>query len=50
VIMLSSKDSLFDRARGRMVGSDEYLTKPFHQGKPAEGGRVCTSPSAARVT
>ena len=29
VIMLSSKDSLFDRARGRMVGSDEYLTKPF---------------------
>jgi twitching motility two-component system response regulator PilG len=27
--MLSSKDSLFDRARGRMVGSDEYLTKPF---------------------
>lgn len=29
VIMLSSKDSLFDRARGRLVGSDEYLTKPF---------------------
>jgi twitching motility two-component system response regulator PilG len=29
VVMLSSKDSLFDRARGRMVGSDEYLTKPF---------------------
>ncbi len=29
VIMLSSKDSLFDRARGRMVGSDLYLTKPF---------------------
>ena len=28
VIMLSSKDGLFDRARGRMVGSDEYLTKP----------------------
>ena len=27
--MLSSKDGLFDRARGRMVGSDEYLTKPF---------------------
>ncbi|HRH82320.1 MAG TPA: response regulator [Thiobacillaceae bacterium] len=44
VIMLSSKDGLFDRARGRLVGSDEYLTKPFtkdtllaavrsHQGK-----------------
>jgi twitching motility two-component system response regulator PilG len=29
VIMLTSKDGLFDRARGRMVGSDEYLTKPF---------------------
>ena len=27
--MLSSKDGLFDRARGRMVGSDQYLTKPF---------------------
>ena len=29
VVMLSSKDSLFDRARGRVVGSDRYLTKPF---------------------
>ena len=29
VIMLSSKDGLFDRARGRMVGSEQYLTKPF---------------------
>ncbi len=29
VIMLSSKDGLFDRARGRVVGSEEYLTKPF---------------------
>jgi len=29
VIMLSSKDGLFDRARGRMVGSQDYLTKPF---------------------
>jgi twitching motility two-component system response regulator PilG len=29
VIMLSSKDGLFDRARGAMVGSEEYLTKPF---------------------
>jgi len=29
VVMLSSKDGLFDRARGRMAGSDEYLTKPF---------------------
>ncbi len=31
VIMLSSKDGIFDRARGRMVGSDQYLTKPFTQ-------------------
>jgi twitching motility two-component system response regulator PilG len=29
VIMLSSKDGLFDKARGRMVGSNDYLTKPF---------------------
>ncbi|MBC7785898.1 MAG: response regulator [Methylophilaceae bacterium] len=31
VIMLSSKNGVFDKARGRMVGSDEYLTKPFTQ-------------------
>ena len=29
VVMLSSKDGVFDKARGRMVGSQEYLTKPF---------------------
>ena len=29
VIMLSSKDGLFDKARGRIVGSDQFLTKPF---------------------
>ncbi len=29
VIMLSSKDGLFDKARGRLVGSQDYLTKPF---------------------
>lgn len=29
VVMLSSKDGLFDKARGRIVGSDQYLTKPF---------------------
>jgi twitching motility two-component system response regulator PilG len=29
IIMLSSKDGLFDKARGRIVGSNEYLTKPF---------------------
>ncbi|MGI9132466.1 MAG: response regulator [Rhodoferax sp.] len=29
VVMLSSKDGVFDKARGRMVGAQEYLTKPF---------------------
>lgn len=29
IVMLSSKDGLFDKARGRIVGSNEYLTKPF---------------------
>jgi twitching motility two-component system response regulator PilG len=29
VVMLSSRDGVFDRARGRIVGSDQYLTKPF---------------------
>ena len=29
VIMLSSKDTLFDQARGKLVGANEYLTKPF---------------------
>ncbi len=29
VVMLSSKDSVFDKARGRLAGSDKYLTKPF---------------------
>ena len=33
VIMLSSKDGLFDRARGRIVGSEQYLTKPFTRGE-----------------
>ena len=29
IVMLSSKDGLFDRAKGRVVGAEEYLTKPF---------------------
>ena len=33
VVMLSSKDGVFDRARGRIVGSDKYLTKPFTKDK-----------------
>jgi len=39
VIMLSSKDGLFDRARGRMVGSDQYLTKPFTKESLLKTGR-----------
>jgi twitching motility two-component system response regulator PilG len=31
VVMLTSKDSLFDRARGQLVGSNQYLTKPFNK-------------------
>jgi len=33
VVMLTSKDGLFDKARGRVVGSDQYLTKPFTRGE-----------------
>ena len=40
VVMLSSKDGLFDRARGRMVGSDQYLTKPFTQDTLLEAVRT----------
>jgi len=45
VIMLSSKDGLFDRARGRMVGSDEYLTKPFTKDSLLETVRKHTGAS-----
>ncbi len=57
VIMLSSKDGLFDKARGRMVGSQDYLTKPFtkeqllravQQFRPDRGGgNVSAAPAAA---
>lgn len=36
VIMLSSKDGLFDKAKGRIVGSDQYLTKPFSKNELLE--------------
>lgn len=45
VIMLSSKDGLFDRARGRMVGSDQYLTKPFTQETLLEAVQVYATQS-----
>ncbi len=47
VIMLSSKDGLFDRARGAMVGSDEYLTKPFTKDSLLRAVREHAAPVAA---
>ncbi len=47
VIMLSSKDGLFDRARGAMVGSDAYLTKPFTKDSLLKTVREHTADSAA---
>jgi twitching motility two-component system response regulator PilG len=47
VIMLSSKDGLFDRARGRIVGSDQYLTKPFTRDELVGAVRTHTKPKAA---
>jgi twitching motility two-component system response regulator PilG len=42
--MLSSKDGIFDRARGRMVGSDQYLTKPFTKESLIEAVQHYASP------
>jgi twitching motility two-component system response regulator PilG len=41
VIMLSSKDGVFDRARGQIAGSDEYLTKPFTRESLVEAVSAC---------
>jgi twitching motility two-component system response regulator PilG len=46
VIMLSSKDGLFDRARGRIVGSDQYLTKPFTRDELVSAVRAHTKAAA----
>jgi twitching motility two-component system response regulator PilG len=46
VIMLSSKDGLFDRARGRIVGSDQYLTKPFTRDELVSAVRAHTKVAA----
>lgn len=48
VIMLSSKDGLFDRARGAMVGSDEYLTKPFTKDSLLKTVRTYTSSAPSK--
>ena len=47
VIMLSSKDGLFDRARGRMVGSEQYLTKPFTKDSLLKAVAQCARRAAA---
>jgi twitching motility two-component system response regulator PilG len=41
--MLTSKDSLFDRARGKLVGADQYLTKPFSKKSLIEAVKMHTS-------
>lgn len=46
VIMLSSKDGLFDKARGRMVGSQDYLTKPFTKDQLLQAVAQYTAPVA----
>jgi twitching motility two-component system response regulator PilG len=48
VIMLSSKDGLFDRARGAMVGSDAYLTKPFTKDSLLKTVREYTAEALAK--
>ena len=47
VIMLSSKDGVFDRARGRLAGSDQYLTKPFTKEGLLEAINQHVKPEAA---
>jgi twitching motility two-component system response regulator PilG len=47
VIMLSSKDGAFDRARGRLAGSDLYLTKPFTKERLIQAVVDYTKPSAS---
>lgn len=43
IVMLSSKDGLFDKAKGRIVGSNEYLTKPFSKDGLLEAVRKYTA-------
>ena len=49
VVMLSSKDGLFDRARGRLVGSDRYLTKPFTKDSLLQTVAEFTQPKAEQA-
>ena len=50
VIMLSSKDGLFERARGRMVGSDHYLTKPFTKDSLLQTVAMFVTPAASEIS
>ena len=50
VVMLSSKDGLFDRARGRMVGSDQYLTKPFTKDSLLQTVAQFAAPAASEIS
>lgn len=50
VVMLSSKDGLFDRARGAMVGSDAYLTKPFTKDSLLKTVRAYTASASSMVS
>ena len=43
IVMLSSKDGVFDKARGRMVGSQDYLTKPFTKDQLLQTVQECLS-------
>jgi twitching motility two-component system response regulator PilG len=47
VIMLSSKDGVFDRARGRLAGSDRYLTKPFTKETLIDAVNACVHQASA---
>ncbi|HHS84085.1 MAG TPA: response regulator [Gammaproteobacteria bacterium] len=46
VVMLTSKDGLFDRARSKLVGADHYITKPFTRGELLEILALCTQKRA----
>ena len=50
VIMLSSKDGVFDRARGRLAGSDRYLTKPFTKETLIDAVNACLKPASASTS
>ena len=49
IVMLSSKDGVFDKARGRMVGSQEYLTKPFTKDQLLQTVKELGSPQQGTV-